>query len=142
MGGKGQSRWPKIAAVAALLAILLAPIAYANSGKAKQRYFEHTFRSCSRSAGLERAVWHQVSAFDGEVREFVAFDDREAAVIACVNRWAGLLISDQREPGAMQVYPAEARSKLTVAVSGENHAPPAYLVDIAHVEFTGLDAER
>ncbi|WP_336979467.1 hypothetical protein [Altererythrobacter fulvus] len=109
---------------------------------AKQRYFDHIFRSCSRSAGLEGAVWRKVPAFDGEVREFVAFDDRDAAVIDCVSRWAGLLISDQREPGAMQAYPGRPRSKLTVAVSGENHAPPAYLVDIAHVEFAETEGEK
>lgn len=140
MGGHSRSRGPKIAVGAAILAIILAPFAYANSGRAKQRYFDITFNSCSRSEGLDGALWRKVPAFDGEVREFVASDAREAAVIDCVNRWAGLFISDHLEPelGNMPT----PRSKLTVSVSGSNYAPPEHLVDIAHVEFTGAAMEE
>ncbi|HTN13581.1 MAG TPA: hypothetical protein VL094_02120 [Sphingomonadaceae bacterium] len=139
MGGHSRSRWPKIVAGAAILAIFLAPIAYANSGRAKQRYFDITFNSCSRSEGLDGTLWRKVPVFDGEVREFVASDAREAAVIDCANRWAGLFISDHLEPkpGDMPM----ARSKLTVSVAGSNYAPPEHLVDIAHVEFTGGNDE-
>jgi hypothetical protein len=109
------ARWPKIVvgtiAVGSVLIFFAAPLWH----PAKEKYFNYVASSCDEDHRIGTIPWGQVPAFDAHVERFVALKEADIAALDCINRWAGVIITNRYSPEVE--YPMRERT-----VTGEQLA--------------------
>lgn len=123
-----ETRWPKIVVGTVAAGLLVTFVGAPRVGTAKEWYFNYVAESCSETHGLARIPWQWVPAFDASVERFVANSDQENAVLDCIDRWAGVIISDR-------VSGAVSHPTIEFTVSGSNLAsfPPPRFVSYDYI---------
>jgi hypothetical protein len=133
---KSIKRVGKLLVVSVLLLFFTMPF----HERMQKAYFELVVSGCQKSNELENIVWHEVSAYDAEVRYFYGTNTAEISFTKCVSNWAFFLVED----GIAQIddYRPEAKTALVRVISGDQFSPPDENYSFKFVRYYGAGSQN